>query len=88
LYANEYRPEPKYETVVTNPVSDALLPVFDPLAVNNSPPEEIWFPKESSAVTLKLADAPTVAMDKAVPVTLDRAKQAGPGTTKNGEKRG
>jgi len=39
-------------------------------------------------VTLKLADAPTVAMDKAVPVTLDRAKQAGPGTTKNGEKRG
>ena len=58
------------------------LSVFDPLAVNDSPPTVTTLPNESMAVIVKLADTPTVAMVNALPLTLDNVRHTGPGTTK------
>jgi hypothetical protein len=33
-------------------------------------------------VIVKVADTPTVAMDNALPLTLDNVRHTGPGTTK------
>jgi hypothetical protein len=80
--ANEYVPEPRCVILVLNPDGKMLSSNFKPLAENDSPPEDAMLPKESIAVNVKLADDPTVAMDNAWPLIVDKPRQAGPGTTK------
>jgi hypothetical protein len=67
------------------PVDNEELSDLDPEAENTSPPLLIPFPNESNAVNVKLAEMPTVASDRANPLTVDTDKQTGPGRTKKGE---
>jgi hypothetical protein len=63
--ANKYVPDPRCDILVLNPEGKMLSSNFKPLAENDSPPVGAMLPKESIAVTVKLADDPTVAMDNA-----------------------